>query len=39
MQIVRLARWYWPNVEGASYYGYRLGLVVGPWLLMFGKAP
>ena len=26
----------WP--EDASYYGYRWGLHVGPWLVLIGKA-
>jgi hypothetical protein len=39
MQAVRLAGWYWPHIEDASYYGYRWGIVAGPWLVMFGKAP
>ena len=39
MQAVRLAAWHWPHVESADYYGYRWGVVVGPWLLLVGRAP
>ena len=38
MTVVKLARWYWPQIENADYYGYRWGVVIGPWLLMFGEA-
>lgn len=38
MTALRLAAWYWPHFEDASYYGYRMAVIVGPWLVMFGKA-
>jgi hypothetical protein len=37
IHAVKLPTW-GLGLEDASYYGYRFGLIVGPWLVFLGKA-
>ena len=36
MNIIRIP-WSWPMFSEASYYGYRWGFAVGPWLVFVGR--
>lgn len=39
LTIVWLAKWYWPEVSDAGFYGYRCAMVVGPWMILWGINP
>jgi hypothetical protein len=38
MIAMKLPTWHWPHLMSGNYYGYRFAVIIGPWLIMFGRA-